>query len=261
MHKSKFSFATPPRLAAMVTWGITALACGASAPALRAELTWKQKTVELGADARASTLEARFPFTNDGKTAVDIQQIQTSCGCTTAELKQRHYEPGEGGEIVAIYTIGDHVGLQSKTVIVSSNDETETTLTLTAHLPELLRVQPAIVAWKPGEAITTKTILLGASPENLTFDDVSMQASNASMTAVLRPVVGGNKYEIQVTPLTTDRPTFVTFLIRTRLGKRENLFRAYATVEMPPLPRGPVPLTSPANQPLPATASVPSPAG
>ena len=209
---------------------------------LHAQLTWKQTTAEITPDPNATVVEAVFPFTNAGKTPVDIDQIQTSCGCTTAKLEQRHYEPGQGGEIVARFTVGDRLGLQHKDIVVSYGDQKETELNMEVHLPELLHLEPPLVSWKPGEASKTKTIKLTVTPDTLKLDDLTVKASNTRVTAVLRPTVEGKEYELQLTPDTTDKATVVTLLIRSRLGTRENLFRTYATIQLsPPPPAGDVP--------------------
>ena len=74
---------------------------GGLPPDSRAEIVWKQKVIALQANAKSTVLEARFPFTNAGPGPVDITQVESSCGCTVVSLDKRHYEAGEGGEIVA----------------------------------------------------------------------------------------------------------------------------------------------------------------
>ena len=99
-------------------WMAMALFVVGVPPKVRAEIVWKQKTVELHADAKSTVLEARFPFSNAGGRPVDITQVESSCGCTVVSLEKRHYEPHEGGEIVARYTVGTQAGVQKKTVLV-----------------------------------------------------------------------------------------------------------------------------------------------
>ena len=126
----------------------------------QAIIVWKQKTVGIKVDPAQEIVEVRFAFTNKGKTPVDITKVESSCGCTTTELTQRHYEPGQSGEIVAKYTVGNHVGTQRKTVAVKSGDQEEPDiLTIVADIPELVRFTPPFVpppprnsSWKPPRA-------------------------------------------------------------------------------------------------------------
>ena len=233
-----------------------ALACIWTAFPLRAELTWTQKTVELSTDGKTSVLEARFPFTNGGATSVDIRQVQTSCGCTTVALAQRHFEPGQAGEIVAHYAIGNQVGLQKKMILVSiTGSPGFTALTLVVHIPELVRVRPNFVTWNHDEPNAEKIITIeSADPEALPLTNLTVLSSNNAFTADLEPLLEGNRYEISVTPKTTAKQLFATLTIRCHVGAEEKTFLAYASVQLPaPALRPRVPNASP------APASTPEP--
>lgn len=215
--------------------GILILAAGGAVPALHAELTWAQQTVELQADARADVLEARFHFTNGGTTPVDIRQVQTSCGCTTATLAQYHYEPGQSGEIVARYTVGGHVGFQKKSLLVSTSDQNlPTALTLVVHIPELLHVEPPAVTWARGEPNTAKLMQIESARSEEPIHDVSVSSSDPRVSAELQTVAEGGKYQLRVTPAATDQPVFTTLTIRFHLGAVEKTSRVFASVQGPP---------------------------
>jgi hypothetical protein len=217
--------------------GAAALACGWGMSQLQAELTWAQKAVELQADSKASVIEARFRFINKGSVPIDILQVQTSCGCTTAALAQRHCAPGQSGEVIARFTVGERVGLQKKTILVSTSDgPVPTALTLVVHIPELLRIQPAFVLWKQGEPRAAKTLQIEAAQENLPLKDVSVLSSNPAVAVQWQPVVEGKKYQIVVTPDTTEKPLFSTLTIHCGIGSEQKTFHAYVSVSAPTLP-------------------------
>lgn len=196
-----------------------------------AELTWAKKVVEVKADARTTVVEAKFHFTNTGKHAVDIRQIESSCGCTTVELEQRHYEPGASGDIIARYTLGSHVGLQTKTVSVASNDREEPTmLTLAVQIPEILRITPPFVSWKHGEEAKGKQITLELL-QDTPIKDISVQSSNVGMDVKMETLVKGRKYRLDITPAQTDQVLFATLSIHCQYGDEDKIFRAYATVK------------------------------
>lgn len=204
--------------------------------AARAGLSWPQKNVEVKADADVPVAEVRFPFKNTGSTAVDVTQVESSCGCTTVALEKRHYEPGEGGEIVARYTIADHTGVQKKTVLVATGDgASPMELGLTVRIPEVLRITPSFVTWKHGEAPAPKTIVLELVQPDTTLKDIAVQSSNGSVTADLQPLSKGHKYKVTVSPGHTDQNLFATLTIRCQFGDTEKVFRSYATVQ-PPTP-------------------------
>ena len=204
--------------------------CAAASPAF-AELTWAQKTVELDGDARSPVLEAHFHFTNTGSNPVEIRNVESSCGCTTTALEKRVYKPQESGEIVAKYTVGTHTGLQRKTLLVQTDDgSAPTTLTLVAHILEILRVTPSFVTWSHNEPATPKQITLELV-QNTPFDEISVDSSSAHATAKLVPVTKGRKYDLIVTPEQTDRFLLAKLTIHCRFGTEEKTFVAYATVK------------------------------
>ncbi len=205
------------------------LACAFPA---HAELTWKQKLIEVKADPSMGVAEARFTFTNGTAKAIDIRQVESDCGCTTADLVQRHYEPGQGGEIVARFTLGNHVGPQRKTVAVKTNDQSEPTiLTLVTDIPEMVRIKPAFVTWSKGDEKKPKSLVL-ETVNDLVLQDIDLKNSNPSMKVEMEPLVKGHKYQITVTPGSTDGFAFSTLSLDCRFGKDvTRTFHTYATVK------------------------------
>ena len=202
-----------------------------AAPGASAELTWAQKTVELDGDARSPVLEAHFHFTNTGNAPVEIRNVESSCGCTTAALEKRLYKPQESGEIVAKYTVGTHTGLQKKTLLVQTGDgSAPTTLTLVAHILEILRVTPTFVNWSHNEATTPKHITLELV-QNTPFDEITVESSSPQATAKLVPITRGRKYDLVVTPEQTDHFLLAKLTIHCRFGSEEKTFVSYATVK------------------------------
>ena len=204
-----------------------------------AELSWAQKTLELNAAPNDTVLEARFHFSNDGATPVDIREVQSSCGCTTVTLAQRHFDPGKGGEIVAHFTVGERVGLQRKTILVSTTDRPmATALSLVVHIPELLHLEPAALTWQQGEPPTAKMISIEALPDAAAPEEVTAQSSNPAMKVELQPAPDSRRYQLRVTPQTTDRTLLTTVTIHCRLGTDAKTFRAFAFVQAAaPTPR------------------------
>lgn len=205
-------------------------------PCAHAELTWGQKTVELQATAGTEVLEAHFLFTNTGPAPVDIRQVESSCGCTTTELSERHYEPGKSGEIVARYTTAGHMGFQKKTIAVFTSSQPEpATLTLIVHIPEIMSIQPAFVTWAHDESTKPKVITLELL-QDTPLKDIAVQSSNAAVGVALQPIVKDRKYLLTVTPAQTGQFVHAILTVHCLFGSKEQTFRTYATVQ-PPLSR------------------------
>ena len=146
--------------------------------------------------------------------------------------------------------MGERVGLQKKTIFVSTGGQpVATALDLVVHIPELLHLTPPFLAWQPGEPLTAKTIDLAASPDAAPLSEVSVQSSNRAVTAELQPVVEGRKYQIRITPTAAARPIFAALTIHCRVGSDTKIFRAFASVQ-PPSPFHPPPKSPAAVAPL-----------
>lgn len=101
-----------------------------------------------------------FPFVNEGEATVTITEVKSSCGCTTAELEKKVYEPGEKGEITGVFRIGARQGLQRKTVRVTTDDvaQPEILLTIEVDIPKLVSIEPGMVLWKKGAEPDLKSV-------------------------------------------------------------------------------------------------------
>jgi hypothetical protein len=96
----------------------------------RAQLSWDNRSIELRPSPADSIAVAVFSFTNTGRKPVKIDDVSTSCGCTTASLDKRIYARGEKGNIAAIFDIASQLGVQEKSIYVKSTDPKEPNVTL-----------------------------------------------------------------------------------------------------------------------------------
>lgn len=77
-------------------------------------------------------LNHSFEFKNKGKGVLEITGVSTSCGCTGAVLDGRkEYKRNETGEIKVKFNTQGRMGINRKTITVSSNDPANPTVTLT----------------------------------------------------------------------------------------------------------------------------------
>src|SRR5690242_12814806 len=77
-----------------------------------AELKWDNPEQTFTVKSTDRTLVAKYRFTNSGTGPVTIDAVRTSCGCTTASLAKKEYQPGESGEIEAHLQLSGRVGHQ-----------------------------------------------------------------------------------------------------------------------------------------------------
>jgi hypothetical protein len=99
-----------------------------------------------------------FKFTNASKDrTVTIQNIQTTCGCTTPALEKKTYAPGEGSQIDVTFNPLNRFGRERKVITLETND------------PEAPRIEIAVLSQVlPRILIEPVTMFLG----EVRFDNV-----------------------------------------------------------------------------------------
>jgi hypothetical protein len=123
-------------------------------------LTWEKTVVEIQAPPLAENVDAVFRFTNTGKSRVSIVNAAASCGCTVPQIGKVTYEPGEKGEVHALFTPDDRVGLRQEEVMVLTDEpgQAPQALVLRVNIPKLYEVAPYFVMWHGGDAPAQKKI-------------------------------------------------------------------------------------------------------
>jgi hypothetical protein len=179
------------------------------------------------------SIVAKYRFTNSGKDSLKIENVQTSCGCTTAALKKTDYAPGESGEIEAKFTFGGRVGRQEKAILVSTSQAKEKpiVLRLVVDIQDQISIQPESVFWRVGEQPDTKKIEVTVA-DNAPVKILSVISDNPSIKAELSEVKPGKEYEIQITPTDVSKQGGATLLIHTNYPQQNPQTRfAYARIK------------------------------
>lgn len=79
-------------------------------------------------------VNGEFSFTSTGTEDLIIEQVRTTCGCTSsnaADLRNSRWEPGTGATINFTYEPNQNPGTQTKTIVVTTNSANEQRITLT----------------------------------------------------------------------------------------------------------------------------------
>ena len=182
---------------------------------LRAELRWEQRNQNFHRLPSDGHVETKYVFRNEGKTAVTVRKVRTSCGCTSAKLGKDTYAPGEQGEISVKFTFGDRKGPQRKIITVEADDKTEPTeLSLQVWIHEPLTIAPALVLWKTGDANAAKAVQV-TSEEGTPVRVKGVTSSNPRLAAKLETIKAGERYAISVTPADTTRKESAEITVET----------------------------------------------
>jgi len=180
------------------------------------QLAWSTTEQTFNSKQQDKEVVAKYKFTNTGAKPIKIENVRTSCGCTTAALSKTDYAPGESGEIEAKFTFSGRTGKQEKAIMVttSADPQAPTVLKLHVNIQEPIKIEPEFVLWQVGETADPKDIHI-AIAEDAPVKIVSVTSDNPAMKVKLTEVKPGKEYEARVTPDSVAQPAAATLIIRT----------------------------------------------
>lgn len=190
---------------------LLAMACLAPAFCLGA-LRWDTQKIEITAKSGDKEAVGTFAFVNSGNAPITITSVQPSCGCTTAELAKRTYAPGETGEIKAVFTFGDRVGVQQKIINVTTDEAAGKPLPLMLQvtIPELFTFTPRLLMWRIGDEPGEKSAIISVT-ETHRITALEIKAIvPAEVSARIEPIEAGTKYQLLVRPNSPAKAVTVT---------------------------------------------------
>src|SRR6187399_553205 len=95
----------------------TATAVNADGPSMKFE----KEEYSFGTIKQGDKVEYAFDFVNTGKEPLIISEAHGSCGCTVPEWPKQPLKKGEKGTIKVTFNSAGKVGMQDKTVTITSN--------------------------------------------------------------------------------------------------------------------------------------------
>lgn len=175
-----------------------------------AELKFETKLREITVAADAEKVVAEFPFKNDSKEEVEILEYTAGCSCITASISpadKLKYAPGEGGIIRAEFELSALAGVVEKSVALRLNgdkpDEYSVNLMTRITIPVLVDVEPKTLNWAIGEEAKPKAVTITMNhSEPIRVTKIS--AADKRFTNELKTIEEGKKYEILITPQSTE---------------------------------------------------------
>ena len=173
---------------------------------VQADLSFEKTVIEdvISPDAKAYPFE--FAFKNTGEAAVEISEVKTTCGCTTAKLDKMLYQPGESGVITGSFSVGTRQGMQEKKVRVLTKDlaQPEIQLALKLDIPQLVTMKPGLLLWRVGAEPDAKTLSIHPNSD-LGARILSVECESADFAVEALPKIEGvNDFEVIVAPLKTE---------------------------------------------------------
>lgn len=90
------------------------------------EIVFEKKSHDFGAIDEGVMATTTFTFKNTGNAPLILKTVNASCGCTTPKWSKEPINPGETGEITAVYNSKGRPGNFTKSITVKHNAENGT---------------------------------------------------------------------------------------------------------------------------------------
>lgn len=186
-----------------------------------AQLKWEKTEAELTGTLNDKELKAEYAFSNTGAYPITVREVKPGPDCVADVSDKKTYQAGEAGKLTIRLRVGQAQGKQSRKIEVRSDDRNTPLqmLTLNAHLPELVAMEPRVLTWKKGEKdaakSTTVTVLreqpikvIGVRvtqfpklPPDAALPPGAVPLAELKLTAASRETRPGREYQVTVTPL------------------------------------------------------------
>lgn len=195
-------------------------------------LEWKTTTVDLDAQEGNGTVQARFPYTNPGHRAVTILKAESSCTCTTAEVANPRVEPGQSGEIRAVLDLTDRIGLQVKTVTVTTDEPgvKSVVLRLNVNIAPSVSIEPSVLDWKIGGLLERRTAEVRLSA-GVPGAIIGVESRDPRAVAALERAADGRSAQVRVALLDVSRAMHAPIVVTVRVGDAQRRYSIYARVQ------------------------------
>jgi hypothetical protein len=100
-------------------------------PADAPRITFPETVYDFGTMWQDQEVTHEYAFSNTGKSALKINTVTSSCGCTAALPSKKEFAPGESGTIKATFRSGRYRDRVTKHINVDSGDPVQPRLVLT----------------------------------------------------------------------------------------------------------------------------------
>lgn len=194
-----------------------------AAASLHAQLTFRN-TVSTGEISVNDTVySAHFIFENTGDTPVVIEDIKSSCGCTTATRSKKTYRPGEQGSIDAVFEFGHRKGEQHKEITVVT-DQGIYGLSIEVDIPEKFTVSKRSHSWELDSDLDPWTFEIRLHPDwKATFQEITSKKDLYSLTVTQFP--DESLIRVMVAPKDTsvEARDIINVFLATEQGDRKNI--------------------------------------
>jgi hypothetical protein len=185
---------------------VLAVMVAAVAPALplHAAIAWDQASARVNATAGDADLVVYYRFHNRGAKPLTLVAARPDCDCTQVSFTPGAIPAGATGVVKAVFSVGERVGAQRKSILVYDDDAPDkpSRLTLEVDIAEVVAYRPRIARWQIGEKPAERMIELVPTGTR-EIKAIADPRPVPGFTSRLEAVDGGRSYRLYLQPLST----------------------------------------------------------
>jgi hypothetical protein len=156
---------------------------------------------DFGRVMQGETLKHVFSFSNKGSSALEILNVEPSCGCQAASLSSKKIGAGQSGEIEVILDTSGLIGAVDKSVTLITNDPRRPSVSLSIRAdvkPEISVSSPSIYFENvpKGEEVAKEIIV--TIPAERSIKILSVESTDESVAVRLEPVPGSEGKKVKL---------------------------------------------------------------
>jgi len=185
----------------------------------QAQLHWNSTQSQIEGRLGQKMVSAPFQFKNVGARNVTIFGLKDGCGCSTSNLAQRVYGPGENGDFVLSFNIDGRPGHVVKHAAVQTDDpyQPQVQLAVIVRTPEALTLDPPSVHWRVGDPPSERTIAMTLSDTpGIAIEPIAPVMADRFSA---RLEGEGRHLKLLIKPITTEGPARAALRIDVRFGQ------------------------------------------
>jgi hypothetical protein len=204
------------------------------------KIQFAERAYDFGKISQGEVVNHEFVFTNTGTATLEIKDVRTACGCTTAGNWDRRVEPGKTGVIPLQFNSHGFMGNVTKPANVTCNDpaRAQVELQFKGTIWKPIEVTPPVAVFNVTSESYTNEIRVVRIVSNLdeAIELSDLQCTNRSFRAELKTVRAGKEFELYITAI----PPFEASPVRAPVSLKTSWSRmptinvsAYVTVQPP----------------------------
>lgn len=179
--------------------------------------------IDLGKLQRGKEVVYNIEFKNTGKSDLKINQVTTTCGCSSALVSADIIKPDETGTIKFTFN-GMSMGVVTKGIDVSTNEPTDNMhrINITMNMIDPVAINPAYIisSGKVGEEIIQTVSILNNNDLPITIDELTSNSPAVKVEGELKSLGNGESESVKITiKIYEDSPVNAAVIIKTSAGE------------------------------------------